>query len=74
MTEQEKKRKAYIAKQIRERERRIARLEKIYKEAQDALPMALDENFCRRVMNESQSAQAELRKQIDDLKKSEVEK
>lgn len=72
MSEYEKRRKQYIAAQIRQHEKEIARQEKIYKEAYDALPMALDEKFCKRIMSKSQKIQAELRKQIDDLKKSEV--
>ena len=73
MTDQEKKRKAHIAAKIRQCERQITRQEKIYKEAYDTLPMSLDEKFCRRIMDESQKKQADLRKQIDELKRSEVE-
>lgn len=72
MTEQEKRYKAHIAAKIRQCERQISRQEKIYEEAYNALPMALDEKFCRRIMDESQKTQADLRKQIDELKKSEV--
>ena len=69
MNLQDKQNKRLIAAQIRKHEREYNRQEKIYNEAADALPMALDPAFCQRAMNASQQAMAAARKAIDELKK-----
>ena len=66
----DKQLKRQIAAQIKKQEREFNRQEKMYREAADALPMALDPVFCQRVMAASKQAMAQAQKAIDLLKRA----
>lgn len=59
-----------VAAQVKSMEREIAKQEKMYKEAAEALPMAIDPAFCRKIMAQCSTAMSDLREKINELKKT----
>lgn len=59
-----------VAARVKNMEREIAKQEKMYKEAAEALPMAIDPAFFRRIMIQCSRRKSELHGKISELKKT----
>lgn len=59
-----------VAARVKNMEREIAKQEKMYKEAAEALPMAIDPAFCCRIMIQCSRRKSELQGEISELKKT----
>lgn len=59
-----------VAARVKNMEREIAKQEKMYKEAAEALPMAIDPAFCRKIMAQCLAKKTDLQGEISELKKT----